>query len=278
MDKPFWYAIKNNHYAFPTDHNLLQLTEELYSYIGSIDPELRDIIGFFVFKNWVRQGLYGMVDLRNFIPRLIKNLRKGLGEKESDLVFLRSFSALWLAIIVDFDTKHPSLRTDEMNPIREAALTYMEGERDLRGYDPIKGWAHAIDHAANLLAALAENPHSDMEDHIQILDCIANKLKASGDWIYIYDEDDCLAEVAMEVFVRGSLSLDQTKVWLSTLSADWDDAFRDESLARAFFNGRNFLRAIFWQMGRKKNTPSFETIQNMIYNTLDQTCRFMFPK
>jgi hypothetical protein len=45
--------------------------------------------------------------LRGFIPRLIANLQMGLGEMEGDLVYLRSFSALWLAVIVDFDLKKP---------------------------------------------------------------------------------------------------------------------------------------------------------------------------
>lgn len=278
MDKPFWFAIKNDRYALPPNHDLRELTGELFSYIGSTDPELRDIIGFFIFRNWVRQGFYKMADLRNFIPRLISNLQKGLGEVEGEHVYLRSFSALWLAVIVDFDTRNPSLKAGEIIPIKEAALKYMQGECDLRGYDPVKGWAHAIDHGANLLAALAENSKTDTADHIRILDCIAEKLKASGKWVYIYDEDDCLAEAALEVIARCTLSLDQVKVWLVKLSTDWNDAFRDESRARAFFNGRNFLRSMSWQLSGHQNIPNWESIQNALRDTLDQICRFKFPE
>ena len=278
MDKQFWLSIKKNKYALPAGHHILPLTEELFSYLASTDPELRDLIAFFVFKHWTKQGLYSMDDLRNFIPRLIANLEVGIGETEGDSVYLRSFSALWLALIVDYDIKNPSLKTGEINPIKEAALAYLAAERDLRGYDPIKGWAHAIDHAANLLSALACSPHTDANDHIRILDGIASKLNESSNWIYIYDEDDCLAEPVVDIFARGTLSLEQVQDWLASLSADWNDAFRDEGRARAFFNGRNVLRAVHWMMSDREAIPHREALQTVMRDTLDQTCRFVFPE
>jgi hypothetical protein len=278
MDKQFWFSIKKNKYELPFGYNILPLTEELYSYLGSTDPELRDIISFFIFKHWIKQGLYSMDDLRSFIPRLIANLEQGIGETEGDQVYLRSFSALWLALIVDYDIKNPSLNTEEIIPIKEAALAYLIAERDLRGYDPIKGWAHAIDHAANLLSALACSPHTNTNDHIQILDCIAAKLKESANWIYIYDEDDCLAEPVVDIFTCGTLSMDQVQEWLVTLSTDWNNAFRDEDRARAFFNGRNFLRSVHWLMSTKENIPNREAIQSSLRDTLDSICRFEFPE
>lgn len=278
MDKPFWHSVKKNNYTLPTGYALLPLTEELFSYLGSTDPELRDIIGFFVFKNWIKQGLYSTDDLRGFIPRLIANLKIGIGETEGDFAFLRSFSAVWLAVIVDYDIKRPGLKDEEMTLIKEAAFTYFAAERDLRGYDSVKGWVHAIDHAASLLSALACSPHTDANDHIKTLNHLAAKLKDSAHWIYIYDEDDCLAKPAVDVFARGTLSVDQVRDWLAVLSADWNDAFRDEGRARAFFNGRNFLRSIFWQMSGREGTPSRDAIQSALRNTLDQTCRFVFPE
>ena len=278
MDKQFWFSVKKNKYALPAGHHILPLTEELYSYLSSTDPELRDLIAFFVFKHWLKQGLYSMEDLRRFIPRLVANLEVSIGETEGDFVYLRSFSALWLALIVDYDIKNPSLTTEEITPIKEAALAYLAAERDLRGYDPVKGWAHAIDHAANLLSALACSPHTNAKDHIRILDCIAAKLKESTHWIYIYDEDDCLAEPIVDIFARGTLSMDQVQGWLASLSADWNDAFRDEGRARAFFNGRNVLRAVHWMMSGREDIPHRDMLQSCLRDTLDGICRFEFPE
>jgi hypothetical protein len=278
MDKQFWHSIKKNNYALPAGYAIQQLTEELYSYLASTDPELRDVIGFFVFKNWLRQGIYSADELRDFVPRLIANLQKDIGETEGDSVYLRSFSALWLAVIVDYDIKKHLLKNEDVLSIKEAAISYLAAEHDLRGYDPVKGWAHAIDHAASLLAALACSPHTNMDDHIRILGCIAGKLKDSARWIYIYDEDDCLAEPATEIFARGTLNVEQIKAWLAVLSADWEDSFRDVSRARIFFNGRNFLRALHWQVQSRENIADRETLQNILRGTLDGVCRFVFPE
>ena len=278
MDKQFWFSIKKNNYALPTGHNLLPLTEELYSYIGSTDPDLRDLFGFFVFKHWLRQGLYQMDELRRFIPRLLANLQKGIGETDGDSVYLRSFSALWLALIVDFNTRNPALQPVELDSIKEAALTYLTEERDLRGYDPVKGWAHAIDHAANLLSALACNPHTQANDHIRILDCIAVKLKESTHWVYIYDEDDCLAEPIVDILARGTLSLEQIQAWLNRLGDGWHDAFREEGRARAFFNGRNVIRAAHWMLSGREEISNREALQSALQDILNSTCRFVFPE
>ena len=275
INKEFWYSIKKNNYALPAGYDVIPLTEELYSYIASTDPELRDIIGFFVFKNWLRQGFYSAGELCSFIPRLLANLQKGI-EGENDFVYLRSFSALWLAVIVDYDIRKPFLK--EITTIKEAAITYFVSERDLRGYDPVKGWAHAIDHAANLLSALACSQHTNAEDHIRMLDGITAKLRDSMHWIYIYDEDDCLADIAVEIFARNTLSEEQVRSWLVNISADWTDSFRDESHARAFFNGRNFLRALHWQMSTRNDIPEKETLQGFLHDTLDNVCRFEFPE
>ena len=96
MEKSFWVSIQKNDYTIPAGHSVLPLTDELFSYIGSTDAELRDTIGLEVFYNWLIQGLYSHDYLRDLITRLMSNLQSGLGETESDTVFLRSFSALWL--------------------------------------------------------------------------------------------------------------------------------------------------------------------------------------
>ena len=65
MDKQFWISITENNFAFPEGHSILPLTDELLSYIGSTDPELRDTIGLEVFYHWLKQGLYPADHLRD---------------------------------------------------------------------------------------------------------------------------------------------------------------------------------------------------------------------
>lgn len=272
MDKQFWLSIKENKFAFPAGYSVPTLTEELFSNLSSTDPELRDTIGLEAFYNWLQQDLYSPDDVRGFIPRLIANLQKGIGETEDDSVFLRSFSALWLALIVEYDFEKKVLKKDEVVSILDATLVYFPAERDLRGLVPIKGWAHAIAHTADLFRALAHSLHTDVNDHIKILDCLARKLWDTTDWIYLYGEDGRLARVAIVIFMRETLTMDQVKDWLASLSTEWKGAWRYEGRTRGFFNSRNFLRAVHWRIPLLKVdiVPNKETILKMIEDTLEQ--------
>jgi hypothetical protein len=272
MDKQFWLSIKENNFAFPAGYSVPTLTEELFTNLASTDPELRDTIGLEAFYHWLKEGIYSEEDVRNLIPRLIANLQKGLGETEDDSVFLRSFSALWLAVIVEHDIEKLTLKKEDIGSILEAALAYFTAERDLRGLVPEKGWGHAIAHTADLFCALAHSVHTDANDHAKILDCIASKLRSTSNWIYLYGEDGRLARVAIIIFIRETLTMDQIKEWLISLSKDWNGAWWDEGRTRAFFNGRNFSRAIHWRIPLLKvdKVPNKETILKMLEDTLEQ--------
>jgi hypothetical protein len=272
MDKQFWLSIKENDFAFPVGHSVLPLTDELFSYIGSTDSELRDTIGLEAFFNWVKQGLYSADYLRGLIGRLIPNLQKGIGETEGDAVFLRSFSALWLAAIVEKDNENPEMEREEFTPILEAALAYLSAESDLRGYVPIKGYAHAIAHASDLLGVLVNSLHTNADDHIRILNCIASKLRDSTHGIYLYNEDSRIARTVARIFVRNTLTMQQVQDWLASLSSEWNGAWRNEELARAYHNGRCFLRSLYLYiiMLKAEKVPNEDEILKLLQDALEQ--------
>jgi hypothetical protein len=272
MNKKFWASVRENNFEIPTGHSVQALTEELFSYIGSTDPELRDTIGLEAFYNWLKQGLYSADDLRGYITRLVANLQKGIGKTEDDSVFLRSFSALWLSLIIQNDNETPVLIKEDVIRILVAALAHFSAETDLRGYVQIKGYAHAIAHASDLLGALGHSQHVDTNDHIKILNCIADKLRGVTDWIFFYNEDSRIARTILEIFVCNTLTLDQIKDWLTSLSRNWNGAWRNEGEARAYSNGRNLLRALHWQIltWKGKQIPNKEIILKLGQETLEQ--------
>src|SRR3972149_298850 len=192
MDKQFWLDIRENKFALPAGHSTGLLTEELFSYLESTDPELRDLIAYETFANWLEQGLYTTDELRAYILRLILNLQNELGERDTDSVFTRAFSMLFLAEIVHYDNQHPFLDKDEALNILAKGLNYLEEEKDPRGYVPEKGWAHALAHTSDLLYVLAGNRNLSREHLEQILQGIASKLIVPTDWVYVHGEDDRL--------------------------------------------------------------------------------------
>ncbi len=271
MDKQFWVSIQENNYTIPAGQSVLILTEELFSYLGSTDSELRDTIGLEVFYNWLKSGLFSVENLRDFVTRLIPNLQKDIGEIEGDSAFLRSFSALWLALIISHDNEKLEMERDDITPILEIALEYFLAERDLRGYVPHKGYAHAVAHAADLFTALVDSLHTDANDHVKILNCIASKLGNTTHGIFLYNEDSRIARAVARIFVRNTLTTNQIKEWLVSLCDGWNGAWQSEDLTRSYNNGRSFLRALYlYILMLQDKVPNEEEILKLVQDTLGQ--------
>jgi hypothetical protein len=54
-----------------------------------------------------------------------------------------------LAIVLVADKQRPFLDESEFREVADGLVAYCEGERDLRGFVPGRGWAHAVAHAAD---------------------------------------------------------------------------------------------------------------------------------
>lgn len=267
MDKQFWLSIRENKYTFPKDRDLASLTDELFTYIPSTDPELRDTIAYETFANWIETEPYSASDLRGYLARLLENLNIGLGERDTDTVFGRAFSILFLAEVIHRDNQHPYLESTEVIESLNRVLAYLAAERDPRGYVPAKGWAHALAHTADALMIFARSPHVDSSGLMSIFNAVAEKLRSAIDWIYVHGEDDRLARAMVTAFARNLLSVDQVKGWIESLTTDWKGAWQDESRTQAYFNTRNLLRAIHLRVASAKELPHKEELGTILLDS-----------
>jgi len=274
MDKLFWNIIQENGYAIPADHTPTSLTVELFAYLGSTDAELRDQIAYETFANFLDRDYYSREEIEIYIANLLANLEIGIGESESDSVFLRAFSVLFLAEIVYHDNKVPRLKRPIIKTILEKGLWYLEAERDARGYVNGKGWAHALAHAADLLLVLGKNLNTGSREHRRILNAISKKLIQSTNWVYLHGEDDRLSRAVLEIFRRGALSASILKKWLNTFlnpgDTSWKGAWTKEDSARAFFNVRNFMRSLYLQVVTEDELPLQEELREMILESIQK--------
>ncbi|GAB4433402.1 MAG: DUF2785 domain-containing protein [Anaerolineales bacterium] len=264
MDNPFWQEVIQNKYAIPSGHTVANLTSELFSYLGSTDPELRDEIAYIVYANWLKMGMYTQESIHEHIAVLTANLVSGIGERDTDSVFLRSFSVLFLAEIVHNDNKNPKLNAATIKKLVDKALWFLENEKDPRGYVPAKGWAHALAHTADLLAVLAKNQHTDADQHLGMLNGITAKLANADDWVYLHGEDDRLAAAALSIFQRGLVKVETIQAWLGSLTDNWKGAWTDEARTRAFFNLRNFTRSLSLQVTMEEEFPDKDRLEKAV--------------
>jgi len=253
MDKEFWITLAKNDYKIPQRHTLEELKQIIFGYLSSTDPELRDDIAYIVYANWLKREMFSKKEVSAHVNELIENLNQGISETESDSVFLRAFSVLLLAEIVHNDNKKPLLEKDQIQSILEKGLWYLNAEQDPRGYIPVKGWAHALAHTADLMLVLGKNQHTEKIDLERILQTIAIKLIHSTNWLYFHGEDDRLANAVIGILQRDLISLDFVENWLKSMiepEVSWVGAYMDSDQAISFHNTRNFLRSLSQLIGR----------------------------
>ena len=251
MDKEFWASIAKNDYAVPEGHTLDELTQTLFGYLGSTDPELRDDIAYGVYANWLKREMFTKEEVRAHVDELLANLDKGIGETESDSVFLRTFSILLLAEIVHNDNKKPLLEKDQTQAILARGLWYLDAEKDPRGHIPVKGWAHALAHTADLMMVLGKNRHLGVSELSQILKHITDKIIQPSNYVYIHREDERLANAIIEILRRDLLDLGEVENWansfIQTEKFAYTGIFHEES-SRMYQNTRNLLRSLYLQL------------------------------
>jgi len=198
----------------PAGSNLPALADELVDMLGSSDPEQRDDIAYSTLASWIyQQKLLDGAALRPIIGRLLANLTHGIGERDTDGVFGRSFSALVLSVVVARDNVDPFLDLASWRAIDAAALGYLAAEQDLRGYDPSTGWMHSAAHTADLLKFLGRSRHLDAAGQRRYLDAIAGKLAAAA-VVFTHGEDERFARAVLSLVARADFDAAQFEAWL----------------------------------------------------------------
>jgi Protein of unknown function (DUF2785) len=273
MDREFWRGVLEAEGTFPDGQNLEALTNELLGYLASSDPELRDEFGFSILGNWIYvRHLYSPERLREMISGLKANLNLGLGESGTATVFGRSFSALILSVITDFDLEHSFLTPSELSELLKDSLAYFQLEQDWRGFVSGQGWAHSVAHSADLLANLARNPHLNTTALEQILNAIATKLTTQNSPVLAHHEASRLAVAAQNVIARGLLKPSLLHAWLDGMPdtlypRSQADLERGDVAARA--NCEAFLSSLYLLLLKLK-MPISSRVRSHIARVLEQ--------
>lgn len=279
MENTFWQAIIDADYAVPEEQSASALLPELLAMLGSTDPVLRDEYCYPILAVWIECGLYNSTELRAMGQQMENNLKVGITEPGSDTVFLRTFSALILECIIEYDQLQPFLEEQEVRAWLEASLQYFEQEQDLRGYVQGKGWAHSAAHTADLLMILAQSRYLGVVDLERILNAIADKVRKRVAHVYLYREDDRLAYAVRKALKRDLLEMPFLTAWLERLTeleglSNWLEASFKETDVSASNNIREFVRSLYFQL---KFAPEPPTITPKLFPVLEETLRALDP-
>ena len=256
MPQPYWKQVHASGLAVPSDRPLDDLTAELTRMLGDTDPETRDGTAYPTLATWVERGVYDDL-LVGLGDGMAAGLGVGLGERETDSVFRRSFSALVLGECIGRDNKRPLVAGNKVLDWGDRVATWLLRERDLRGFVPGKGWAHAVAHGADALGTLADSPHVSSPELTVILDVIADRLLLPVDRLFTNGEPDRLAAATLSVLRRNLLTMKVIEPWIARVAmaaatpGSYDD--RDPHLRGG--NAEAYLRALYLQLALGPRPP-----------------------
>lgn len=245
----YWRQVAASGLTVPSDRSLPELTAELTVMLGDPDPETRDGLAYPTLTTWINRGVYDDL-LPGLGDGMAAGLGVGLGERGSDTVFRRSFSARVLGSCLDRDNRRPLVPGFKVLEWGDRVMAWLLRERDVRSYVPGKGWAHTVAHGADALGTLAESPHVASPELSVILDVVAERLLMPVDQVFGSGEHDRLAAAAIRVVRRNVLSIDALEPWVARL-ADAAGAMSSPEDRDPFLVGGNaqgFLRALHLQL------------------------------
>ncbi|WML46368.1 DUF2785 domain-containing protein [Neobacillus sp. PS3-40] len=236
--------------------DLNNLIERMLDNIGSIDPELRDTLIFNTYGKLIVEDYLTDNQMEHIIEVCRKNLFLGIEERESDLVFTRSFSALVIGLILQKDRQRPFLPEEIVLKTIEGSIKYLNLEKDVRGYVEGKGWAHSIAHGADLLAEAVRHPSFNNGLFFECLEVIKLCLfkETTTKTPFVDDEEERLIFV-LEALIGKGITQNELGNWILEVSDTLQDLKRKEGYSLNFFwkksNVITFLRGLYFRLLHK---------------------------
>lgn len=241
-------AAKEQEFKLDDQTQYVEYATVMLKFLGDPDPELRDELIYEAFATWIYEERFSPIQLIDFMQICLdqEHLFYHIGEKDTDSVFTRTFSALILASIVERHVSHSFLEKEEVLTLTRNALSYYEHEIDYRGYVTEKGWAHAMAHGADMFLNLAACKDLQKQDLQRILNVICSKVCQSS-YVYIDREPNRMCRVVSQIARRKILN---EKEWITWMQRFVNTETDQES--EAFFHERvnieNFFRCLYFEM------------------------------
>jgi len=220
-------------------YNIEELIEKMMAHIGDVDPVLRDELISTVFSHIILDHKMSIDQVNKVLLHILSSdfLFYNIGDTYEDSVFRRSFSALVFADIIKKHALSNILDKDTVNLAVVKATKYLILEKDERGIIPIKGWAHATAHGADVLRNLMELKDLTSTHINMILQSIVDKLNLLT-CPFGANEDERLSMVYFKLIEQG-VHNDLMHVYLSKMI---DQIQKKEYLKLQ--NTKYFLRAL----------------------------------
>ena len=273
-DAAFWKAIAAHNFAVPADESVGALALEVADLAAETDPMLRDSCGYEILANWIyHKDLLSSEQLEALRRKLLPPMIFHIGESESDSVFRRSFSTLYMSILAAQDLRKSFLSDAAFRETLTTALQCHAEEKDLRGYVPEKGWAHATAHVADLLKFLARNPKLTAEDQKRIVAGAARRCRTARS-VFVWGEDIRIAAALFAIADRKDFERSLFDEWFKALMAENKELWKRPNVdIAAYVSVRaqsNVLAHLAAKIASQKDNQVPQQFRDALNTTLSQ--------
>jgi hypothetical protein len=273
-DAPFWKSIAEHNFAVPADESAGGLAIEIADLAAETDPTLRDECGYEILVAWIyHRNLLNAEQLKALHGKLLSAMTFHLGESENDTIFRRSFSALYMSILAAEDLRTPFLSAAAFKETLDTALRCYAEEKDLRGYVPKNGWAHATAHVADLLKFLARNPQLSLEDQKRIVIGVSQRCRTAPS-VFVWGEDARMAAALLSLVDRKDFQPTIFDDWFNALVAENRHLWKEDKIDIAHYvsvrTGSNVLVQLLAKMVAEKGNDQIHTFQLSLSDVLNK--------
>lgn len=242
--------------------------DAMLTYIGTPDSELRDKLIYSTFYFSITKGIFNTEQLIDLLHTVIGNdyLFFGLGSKENDTVFTRSFSSLVIAVILQHNVTNQFLDEPTVRKVQELLVKYIKSECDVRGYVSDKGWAHSVAHVADAIDELSKQSQLTFDDQIELLNAVLSKSNYKTT-VYQSDESERLVTAAITI----SINLDDGTI-LKKINEIQEQVMIEKSTLPSdlgynqYINWKQFLTALCFRLEKLELYPEIQiSVKKNIY-------------
>lgn len=229
-------ALRASEWAIADDAARNAFARSLVVCLGDADPALRDGVAFEALQHYMRNGQLSAETL----AWLNTDLQVRLTAPDAQ-GFERPFAALVLAEVARTDRVAPWMNAEQRAQLVDAAVAYLEGIRDYRGFTAGEGYRHGVAHAGDLMLQLVLNTNVD-QGQLERIRCAIASLISPGAHYYVNGESERLARPILYMAQRNAFTEAEWTAWFASLASD-EASWRDWHLSDAGLARRHNITA-----------------------------------
>lgn len=242
----------------------------MLKHIGSPDSELRDNLIYQTFCQFILESKLDNDLLIEILDICISDqfLFKGIGEKNTDSVFTRSFTSLLIALILYLDNRDDFLSRAKVLEVKDKLISYVHLEKDVRGYVREKGWAHSVAHAADAFDELVKNKKMKESNYPEIVKAILGKIY-QAERVYIHDEEERMI-IPIVQMADNVLEKEVLESWIKNRRKELEKDKNELEEVNYWFlvaNYKNFLKSLSLTIIDK---PSLSSLQSVVLHAIKE--------